>query len=64
MSLKHTLVGMPEQVKLLGDVGAGSISLAAILGWIPHLAAIGSLIWVCLRIYNEILDIQAKRKKR
>ena len=55
---------IPEQVKLIGDGAAVGLSVAAILQWIPHVAAVVSLVWALMRCYSEYLDIKAKRNKR
>ena len=62
-NLSQQIQQTSEPIKLIGDIGAGSVSLAAILGWVPHIAAVASLIWVILRIYSEYLDIRFKRKR-
>ena len=61
--IKSGLQALPEQIKLVGDGAAAGISVAAILGWLPYLTAIGSLIWLCLRIYNEVLEIKIKKRR-
>jgi hypothetical protein len=47
-------MGMPsqEQVKVVGDVVAGSVTVAALMAWITPLAALASLVYACLRIYE------------
>ncbi len=53
---------IPEQIKLVGDGTAAGVSFAAVLGWLPHIAAIGSIIWVIFRIYNEYLQMRINKK--
>ena len=47
-------MGMPsqEQAKVVGDVVAGSVTVAALMTWITPLAALASLVYACLRIYE------------
>lgn len=52
-----------EQAKHVIDGLAIGTSVAAIMTWIPHFAAIASLIWAGLRIYETIIDIKLKKKK-
>ena len=50
-----------EQFKAVGDVSAFGVSIAAIVGWLPHAAALASLVWACMRIYSEYLTIKQQR---
>jgi hypothetical protein len=43
-----------EQVKVVGDVVAGSVTVAVLMTWITPLAALASLVYACLRIYEWI----------
>lgn len=49
-------------VKWLDTISLGAV-LATLLGWLPHLAAGLSGVWVCLRISNEILDRRIKKQE-
>ena len=60
--VKPIIDHIPQQAKLIGDGISISTILATFMGWVPHLAAIASLIWACMRCYDAWLDIQAKRK--
>lgn len=37
--------------------------VASLLGWLPHIAAGMSVVWVGLRISNEILERKIKRQE-
>jgi CHASE2 domain-containing sensor protein len=50
-----------EHIKNAGDVVAGSVALATVAAWLPPLAALASLIYACLRIYEWL---EKRRKKR
>ena len=43
-----------EQYKVAGDAIAGAITVASLMAWITPLAALASLIYACLRIYEWI----------
>lgn len=49
-----------DHLKSIGDVVAGGVAFATVLEWIPHMAALASLIYACLRIYEWF----EKRQKR
>ena len=54
-----------EQIKLVGDGTALGVTVATLLSWLPHMAALASLVWTLLRIY-ELKTVQKwlKRVKR
>ena len=41
-----------EAVKSGVDVLAGSTTASALMGWLPPLAALATLVWPCIRIYE------------
>lgn len=41
-----------DHLKDLADVGAGTITVGALLGWLPAAAAVLSIVWTCIRIYE------------
>lgn len=41
-----------EQVKLVGDVLSVSTVVATIVGWLPAIAAVFSIVWTSIQIYN------------
>jgi len=41
-----------EAAKAIGDVGAVSVTVAAIMTYVPAISAVLGLIWFCLRIYE------------
>jgi hypothetical protein len=49
-----------EHTKTAGDVIAGGVALATLTAWLPPLAALASLVYACLRIYEWF----EKRRKR
>ena len=51
----------PESVKVVGDIAAGSTTIAALLGYLPAIAAAVSIIYGLLRIY-EWFELRNKRK--
>lgn len=43
---------MQEPAKTTVDVLAGSVALASLVKWLPPLAALLTVFWTCLRIYD------------
>jgi hypothetical protein len=41
-----------ENIKTAFDIGAVGTAGATLLGWLPHLASILSIIWLAIRIYE------------
>lgn len=47
------------------DLGSIGIVIATIFGWLPNIAALLTVIWMGLRVYEAYLTIQEKlRNKR
>lgn len=55
---------VPDTIKHVGDAVSISAIVATLIGWLPHIAALLTVIWSVVRIYNEILDSQIKRKQK
>jgi len=53
---------MPEPIKYCVDATSFLAAVTAAFGLIPHAAALLSLVWVVMRIYNEYLV--TKKHKR
>lgn len=45
------------------DLMSFGSAIAAALSFIPHLAAVLGVVWICLRIYETRLNIQLAQKK-
>ena len=45
-------MGIPEQVKVVGDVVSVTTVGATLMSWLPHIAAALSIIWMLIRIYE------------
>lgn len=43
---------MKEQIKHLVDGLSISTVIGSVMGWVPHIAAILSIIWTLIRIYE------------
>ena len=41
-----------EQVKHVGDALAVGTTIGAVIGWLPALAAVVTIIWTLIRIYE------------
>ena len=41
-----------EQIKSFVDVTSAGVAVGTIAGWLPHLAALFTIIWTGLRIYE------------
>ena len=50
----------PEQVKVIGDIVAGSTTIATLLGYLPAIAAVVSIVYGLLRIY-EWFELRHKK---
>ena len=46
-------MNIPEQAKIVGDViSMGTVS-ATLMQWLPPLAALLTIVWCCIRIYES-----------
>lgn len=45
------------------DAGALGVTLGALLGYLPTVAAILSVVWMALRVYSAYLDIKEQRRR-
>lgn len=41
-----------EHIKTAADVGSIGTVLATLAGWLPQIAALASLVWTAIRIYE------------
>lgn len=44
--------GLIQVAKVAGDISAASITVATVLQWLPAVAAIFTIIWTAIRIYE------------
>lgn len=49
-----------EQILKTLDYGAIGVTVTSLLGWIPHVAAILSVVWLVYRIKTQILETRIK----
>lgn len=63
MNIKDAVQHMPEQVKIVGDVTSVATVSATIMGWLPAVAALVTIIWTGIRIF-ETDTVQNWLKKR
>lgn len=49
-----------EQILKTLDYGAIGVTITSLLGWIPHVAAILSVVWLVFRIKTQILEKRIK----
>lgn len=54
---------IPEQVKVIGDGTSIGVVVATLAGWLPALAALMTVVWTAIRIW-ETDTVQKWRKKR
>ncbi len=54
---------MIEHAKVLGDTASIATVLATLVGWLPGTAALLTLVWTGLRIYQTALEVKRLRKK-
>lgn len=52
-----------EPIKQIVDIASVGATLAALMTWLPPIAAVLSVVWGILRIYESYLSIQVKRKE-
>lgn len=52
-----------SDVKHIIDVASVSTLVATFLGWLPHIAALLTVIWGVIRIYGAILEVKIKRQQ-
>ena len=52
-----------EPIKIVGDFAAGGITVASLLGYLPAIAAVVSIIYGLMRIY-EWVEKRKNPKKR
>ena len=50
--IKHTLSQHSEQIKHAGDALSIGTVVATLAGWLPALAALATLVWTGIRIYE------------
>ena len=46
-------IELPDGIKVIMDAASVGGILGTLLGAIPHFAALASLVWFCIRIYQE-----------
>lgn len=49
---KEPLVQAPEQAKAIGDVFSVGTVVGALMGWLPAIAAIFTIVWTAIRIWE------------
>jgi len=60
---KLTPEGFEHFNNLVADILSGLVVVATLVNWLPDIAALASVVWVCIRIY-ETKTVQALLKKR
>lgn len=51
-----------EAVRRIDYVSFGTI-VGTLFGWLPHIAALASLVWIGLRVRNEMLEHKIKKQE-
>lgn len=54
---------MSEGVKAAGDLASGVVVIGTLMQILPSIAALLTVIWAALRVYEIILSIRIKRKE-
>ncbi len=57
MSIQQTT----EILKHSGDGGAVAVAVATFMSWLPDIAALLSVVWLGLRIYESIQNLRNKK---
>ncbi len=55
---------LDETGKFVVDVASGVTVVSTLMGWIPAVTALLSLVWVAMRIYQTGSEILATRAKK
>jgi len=45
-----------ENTAKLTEAGMAGVTVGAIMGWLPAIAAIVSIVYYCIKIYKELTD--------
>lgn len=45
------------------DVGAVAVVLGVAFGWVPQIAAILTVLWLGVRLYNEVMTAVYRRRR-
>ena len=54
-----------DAVKVFGDTAAAAVTVGTISNWLPDIAAIFTIVWTGMRIYEMIVKwLRAKRKPK
>jgi hypothetical protein len=53
---------LSEATKHAGDILSAGVVLGTLFDWLPGVAALLTVLWTMLRIYETVLNIRAKRK--
>ncbi len=62
--MKQILAQVPEPLKHVGDGGAVATAAAAFMSYLPNVAALLSVVWLGLRIYETVLNLRDRRKEK
>jgi len=63
--ITHVVSGAhAEPIKNAADGIAVGTIVGVFMGWLPHLAAILTAIWLTVRLYNEIMVAVDRRRDR
>ena len=53
-----------EPIKIVGDFAAGGITVASLLGYLPAIAAVVSIIYGLMRIYEWVEKRKHPKKRK
>lgn len=54
---------MQFPLRPVGDAISISTVIGTLVGALPHIAAVLTVVWCVIRIYNEVLEAKIKRKR-
>lgn len=52
-----------EAAKHVADTTAVGTTVGVLLGWLPHIATVLTVLWLLFRLYDMWLSIKIKRKQ-
>jgi glycerol-3-phosphate acyltransferase PlsY len=52
-----------EHAKQMVDGAAVALTVGVVVGWVPVVVGVATLVWTVLRIYREYLEIKKLKKE-
>ena len=62
MKTPAILAHIPDSLKHGGDGGAVVVAVGTFMSYLPNVAALLSVVWLSLRIYETVLNLRDRKK--